>query len=102
MTDLQKSKRNYRNSKEWKNFRREKNVKQGGKDPITGSKLGRDANLHHRFVTANEEEYKNLENKDDYVLLGRFCHKALHWLYNYWKKDPLILERIEEEFRRWH
>lgn len=102
MSKLQKAKRSFRASKAWKLFRHKINVKQKGIDPITGAKLVKGCNLHHRHVTAGEDDYKDMSNEDDFVMLGSMCHKMLHFLYTYWKKDPLILDRIEEELKRWH
>jgi hypothetical protein len=102
MSKLQKSKRNFRNSKAWKEFRHKMNVLQHGIDPITGAKLAKGCNLHHRHISAGEDDYKDMSNEDDFVMLGSMCHKMLHFLYIYWKKDPSIMDRIEEEFSKWY
>ena len=103
LSKLQKEKRNWRNSKEWKSFRHKMNVKQKGIDPITGGKLSRGANLHHRHVTADEEEYKNISNEDDYVMLNLMTHKVLHFCYTYYKKYGRdFLDRIEQELNKWY
>lgn len=102
MSKLQKSKRSFRNSKAWKTFRSKIYVKQHGIDPITGAKLAKGCNLHHRHVTAGEDDYKDMSNEDDFVMLGPMCHKMLHFLYTYWKKDSQVLDRIDEEFKRWY
>ena len=103
MNKLQKSKRNFRNSKVWKAFRHQMNVKQHGIDPITGSKLYKGCNLHHRNVTAGEEEYQDISNPDEFVMLNQATHKALHWIYTYYKKyGRKFLDNIEEELRKWH
>ena len=39
MNDSQKKKRNFRQSKKWRDFRHKKNVEQKGIDPITKKKL---------------------------------------------------------------
>lgn len=102
MTKLQKSKRNFRASKAWKAFRHKINVLQKGIDPITKGKLRKGCNLHHRKVTSNEEEYQDMSNEEDFVMLNNMTHKMLHFLYPYWKKDPSILQRIEEELEKWY
>lgn len=102
MNKLQKSKRNFRNSKAWRTFRHEMNIKQHGIDPITGAKLKGKWALHHRHVSANEEEYCDISKPEEYVACLAMTHKMLHFLYTYWKKDPLILDRIEEEFSKWY
>lgn len=102
MSKLQKAKRSWRQSKAWKNFRHQMNTLQEGIDPITKSKLGKTANLHHRHVTADEEEYCDISNANDYIMLMSSTHKFLHWIYRYWRKDPAILDRIEEELEKWY
>lgn len=100
MNNSQKKKRNFRASKKWRDFRHKINVKQKGIDPITGKKLIKGCNLHHRNLSA--DEYENLDNDDDFVLLNHATHEALHWVYRYWKDDPDILARIEAELLKWH
>ena len=75
---------------------------QHDKDPITRAKLKGKWALHHRHVSANEEEYCDISKPEEYVACLAMTHKTLHFLYTYWKKDPLILDRIEEEFKRWY
>lgn len=103
LSKLQKSKRNFRNSKAWKEFRHKMNVKQKGIDPITGAKLAKGCNLHHRHVTAGEDDYKDMSNEEDFVMLNSMTHKMLHWAYTYYKKyGREFLYRIEEELNRWY
>lgn len=103
MNKTQKSKQNWRNSKAWKAFRHQMNVLQHCIDPITGSKLAKGAHLHHRHVTANTEEYTDISNTDDYVMLNCMTHKMLHFIYTYYKKyGRAVLDRIEEELNRWY
>ena len=73
-----------------------------GIDPITKSKLKGRWCLHHRHVTASDEEYCDISKPEEYVALLASTHKVLHFLYIYWKKDPSILERIEAEFKKWY
>ena len=100
MNKAQKSKRNFRNSKAWKEFRKKIMHEQHDKDPITGSKLKGKWALHHRHVSANEEEYCDISKPEEYVACLAMTHKMLHFLYTYWKKDPQVLDRIEEELKR--
>lgn len=100
MNDSQKKKRNFRQSKKWRDFRHKKNVEQKGIDPITKKKLCKGANLHHRNL--NTDEYENIENTDDFVMLNHATHECLHWIYRYYKNDPEILTRIKEELDKWH
>lgn len=101
MSKLQKAKRSFRQSKQWKDFRHKMNVAQKGIDPITKKKLCKGCNLHHRHVTSNEEEYTDISNENDFVMLNRMTHKILHEIYRYWKNDRDILNRIENELETW-
>lgn len=99
MNDIQKMKRNFRNSKAWKEFKKKKKEEQGKYDPITGGKLSRTANLHHRDL--DEDHYTDISCSDNFVLLNHNTHEFLHWLYRYYQKDPVIIERIEKELKKW-
>lgn len=89
----QKDKTNFRNTAKWKKFRVFKKAQQNNIDPITLSKLYKGWNLHH--LNLNADEYTNIDNPDDFVGLNKMTHDMLHWLYNYYKKDPKVLERIK-------
>lgn len=102
MNNSQKKKRNFRASKKWKAFRKTIMQRQKGVDPITKSKLKGKWCLHHRHVSASDEEYCDISKSEEYVAILATTHKMLHFLYNYYKKDPLILNRIEEEFKKWY
>ena len=100
MNESQKKKRNFRQSKRWKDFRHKKNVEQKGYDPITKKKICKGATLHHRNL--NENEYDNIDNEEDFVLLNHATHESLHWIFRYYEKDPSIIDRIKEELDKWH
>ena len=102
MSKLQKAKRSFQASKAWKDFRHKLNIKQKGIDPITGKKLYKGANCHHRHVSANEEEYGDLSDENDYIMINKSTHQMLHEIYRYWETDPTKLYRIEEELQKWH
>lgn len=90
----QKMKRDFRASKKWKEFRHRKNVEQEGTDPITLKKLLKGANLHH--LDDREENYQNIDEPKRFVYLNKKTHDTIHFLYNYYKKDPKVLERMKE------
>lgn len=95
MNKTQKMKSNFRNSKIWKAFRHQKNVEQKGIDPITKSKLRKGCNCHHKKLTSEEEEYSDISNPENYVMVNSSTHQTIHWLYGYYKKDPEILDRLK-------
>ena len=92
LNEQQKIKRNLRNTKAWKQLRHEKNVEQGGTDPITCGKLTKTANLHH--MDLNFENYTHIEDHDKFVLLNKLTHDFVHWIYKYYVKDKTVIERI--------
>ena len=102
MNETQKAKRNFRSSKIWKLFRKQKMNEQKGIDPITKKKLCKGFNVHHRHVTADTDEYQDISNPEHYVCLNHMTHECLHWIHRYWKNDPDILLRIEEELKTWY
>lgn len=66
-----------RKTPEWKEFR-EKLIKEQKVDPITGKRIQKGANLHHRCLDVNQ--YHILED-DRFVLLNRQSHEILHFFY---------------------
>ena len=98
----QKEKTKFRASKEWKAFR-DKKRKEQVKDPVTGAKLTRMANLHH--LDLDESHYEDISNEDNFIFLNQYTHKVVHWLFS--KANPKqwrerierlkpILEKMEE------
>lgn len=102
MNDKQKAKRKFRASKAWKDFREEKKQEQGGLDPITGTKLTKTSNLHHRRLDLDETDYEDISDKENFVFLLHDCHKVLHWCLRYVKKyhDMSVVERLVDEVRQ--
>lgn len=97
MNDTQKSKRKFRQSKEWKSFRQVMKKKCGGMDAITGHKLRKGYQVHHRNL--DETKYAELE-EDNFICCNNLTHKVLHWLYTYYKKDPAIIDRLKNEMEK--
>lgn len=94
VNEAQKKKRNFRQSKEWKTFRQEMKKKCGGLDYITGHKLRKGFQVHHRNL--DETKYTELE-EDNFICINNLTHKVIHWLWTYYKKDPAIIDRIKKE-----
>ena len=72
-------KQKFRQSVEWKNFRKEMMVKQNGMDPITHRKLTKHFHCHHQDY--NPTNYKNL-NPEHFVCLNAQMHKLVHLITN--------------------
>lgn len=93
MNKAQQKKTKFRTSAKWKKFRHFKHTQQLGIDPITNKKLLKKANLHHLDLDATH--YEDITQPENFVFLNYETHKVIHFLYTYYKKDPLILERFK-------
>lgn len=94
MTEAEKEKRKFRQSKEWKEFREVLKKQAGGKDAITQKPLRKGFQCHHRDL--NKENYKNLI-PEQFICCNIMTHDFIHWLYLYYKADPSIIDRIKAE-----
>lgn len=94
MNDSQKSKRKFRQSREWKSFRAFIKRLSGGKDLITLKPLRKGYQIHHRNL--DERQYQNLR-EDWFLPCNNLTHKVLHWLYTYFQKDEGIIDRLKAE-----
>ena len=92
MTESQKEKRKFRQSKEWKTFRGYMKKQSGGLDKITQKPLRKGYQVHH--LNLDESQYKNLDEKQ-FICLNNLSHKFIHWLFPYFIKDPAIIDRIK-------
>lgn len=84
-----------RKSKEWKELR-ELKLKEQKLDPITGKKILKGANCHHKCLDV--EQYDNL-SPERFVLLNRQTHRVLHWVYGderHHKDWKSILKGLQE------
>ena len=96
MNEIQKIKRNFRNTKAFKLHKEKKKKECGGIDKITYKKLRKGWSLHHEDL--NEEHYKIL---NDYFLpCNNLTHKFIHWLWQYYVVDEGIIDRIKTEMER--
>lgn len=91
MSENEKKKKSFRNSKAWLSFRHEMIVRDKI-DYITGRKLLKGCQVHH--LNLDPEQYKDL-NQDNFITLNKNTHSFIHWLFDYYKKDKGILKRIE-------
>lgn len=77
MTKNSDIKNKVRKTPEWKEFR-ENLIKEQKVDPITGKKLQKGCNCHHRDL--NIEHYDQFDNERQ-VMLNRQSHEILHFFY---------------------
>ena len=96
MTQTQKDKRNFRNSKAFKEHKKKKYLECGGVDKITNSKLRKGWNFHHEDL--DEAHYEILN--DNFLCCNNLTHKFIHWLFCYYLKDETIIDRIKAEMER--
>lgn len=98
----QKQKQKFRASKKWKDFRDTVRHEQQN-DPVTGSKLTRMAQLHHKDL--NEEHYEDLSNRSHFVFLNVKTHETVHFLFSkvhprQWRKRVLALIQILKDMEK--
>ena len=85
-------KKQFRQTKEWKCFREQMKEKKGGRDALTLQKLRKGWNLHHCDLDA--ANYRVLE-ESRFECLNNKSHDVVHFLFNYYKKDPSVIYRLE-------
>lgn len=93
MNETQKKKAKFRTSKLWKSFKHAISVKQKGLDFITRAKLKKYSALHH--IDLNPTNYTDLSNENNFVYLNNECHKLVHYLYTYYRKDKEVIDRLK-------
>jgi hypothetical protein len=97
MNETQKAKKKFRQTKEWKNFRKLMFSKSGKVDRITQKPLRKGWQLHHLLL--DETRYAELD-EENFVCLNNLTHKFVHWCYGYYQKDPAIIDRIRAELEK--
>lgn len=79
MNDTQKKKRNFRDSKKWKDFRKQKMLEQKGICALSNRKLTGRWNLHH--LDLNPAHYEDLSDPTKFVAINKKQHDIIHELY---------------------
>ena len=98
----QKAKKKFRDSKRWKEFRRQMYEQSGRECAVTGYKLTKLWQLHHMDLV--EEHYENL-NPENFVCLSWNMHKVVHALFvkskpREWRKRVLNLIKILKKMEK--
>ena len=98
----QKSKKKFRDTKRWKDFRRQMYEQSGRECAVTGNKLTRLWQLHHMDMA--EEHYENLK-PENFVCLSWNMHKVVHALFvkskpREWRKRVLNLIKILKKMEK--
>lgn len=79
MNDTQKKKRNFRDSKKWKDFRKTKMLEQKGICGLSKRKLTGRWNLHH--LDLNPDNYEDLSDHTKFRCLNKRQHDLIHEIY---------------------
>lgn len=93
MNDIQRMKRNFRNTKAFKDHKKKKAIECGKVDKITQKPLRKNFSFHHEDL--REENYTVLN--DNFLCCNNLTHKMIHWLWTYYKTDPQIIDRLQAE-----
>lgn len=90
--NFNEQKKEFRKSKEWKNF--SKTLKAERKvDALTNAKLRKGSLCHH--LDLNPDHYTDLD-ASNFETLNMKSHDVIHFLYNYYKKDPAVIDRLKD------
>lgn len=93
MTEIEKAKKKFRATKNWKNFRMKMKRVSKNRCCLTGALLRKGFQVHH--LDLNPEHYEDL-NEENFVCLNKKSHECIHFLYCYYEKDEGILDRLKE------
>lgn len=93
---LENQKEKFRKSKEWKDFRSHMAVLADHRDYITGRRLIKGFNLHHLKTDQTSESYCDISNESEFIPLNSYCHKMLHYLFTFYRKDNTVIDRLVE------
>ena len=83
----------FRRSKEWHTFR-EKERKEQKTDPITGSPLTKQYNLHH--LDLDPKHYTDLEKEENFIGLNLTTHTVIHYFFRRWKDKKRLAFKNKE------
>lgn len=85
-------KKQFRQKAEWKRFREDMKMLRKV-DALTLAKLRKGWALHH--LDLQPENYTKLEEYK-FECLNNKSHDVVHFMYNYYKKDPAIIDRLKD------
>lgn len=85
-------KKEFRKTKAWKDFSKELKAERKV-DALTLQKLRKGSLTHH--MDLNPDHYQVLD-KANFRTFNMKSHDVVHFLYNYYKKDPTIIDRLKD------
>ncbi len=83
--------RKFRQTREWKAFRKRMTDKFNYKDPISGKQLRKGHHVHH--LDLNPDNYEKLV-EENFIPLNKLMHAVLHICYDYQKNDREFMDRL--------
>ena len=89
--NFNEKKKEFRKSKVWKDFTKELKAERKV-DALTHAKLRKGSLSHH--LDLKPDNYEKLV-KDNFECLNMKSHDVVHFMYNYYKKDPTIIDRLK-------
>ena len=85
-------KKAFRKTKTWKDFTKELKAERKV-DALILAKLRKGSFSHH--IDLNPDNYEKLI-KENFECLNMKSHDIVHFMYNYYKKDPAIIDRLKD------
>lgn len=89
-----KEKARFRTSAKWKKFRAFLKKECNGLDFITGKKLLKGFQVHHKDMRL--ENYKNISDPKRFLACNKRTHEFIHFAFTYYDKDPDFLTRLKD------
>jgi hypothetical protein len=90
--NFNEQKKEFRKSKAWREFSKELKAERKV-DALTLTKLRKGSLSHH--LDLNPDHYEDL-NKEHFECLNMKSHDVVHFMYNYYKKDPAVIDRLKD------
>lgn len=91
-SENEKAKKKIRQTSKWKKFRSDI-IKKRKYDELTGKRLIKGCQLHH--LCMDVDSYDDTD-ESRYVILNRNSHKMVHFMFDYYSKDPEVLDRLKD------
>lgn len=96
-TEASRNKAKFRQSKKWKCFRKDLAAYYDKLDALTNKSLRPAYSAHH--LCLKEDEYENI-SFERLVPLNKTSHRVIHYLWQYYKDDKSILDRLKDIMQR--
>ena len=90
--NFNEQKKAFRKTKAWREFSKELKAERKV-DALTLAKLRKGSLSHH--LDLNPDNYEKLI-KENFECLNMKSHDVVHFMYNYYKKDPAIVDRLKD------